>query len=219
MKNRFGTLLILFFIIGIPVAFTIIMKCGRTVYHSLPYLGPVKGVTADGDTIYHTIAPFEFTDQQGHKVSNDDLKGCIYVADFFFASCPDICPRMNANLSVVYDRFKDNPKVKFISFTIDPDHDTTEVLLKYAKQHTTDNSKWYFLRGDKDSIYRLAKESFLVQAGEGDAKPVSFQHESTLVLVDYNGHIRAKIDGLDPSKMDEMKDAIQLLLTEQKTRK
>jgi protein SCO1/2 len=218
MNRRFRSAIVLFFIIGIPVTFTIVMKCGRTVYHSLPYLGP-KSVNEKGDTIYHKINPFEFTDQQGQIVSNKNFDGIIYVANFFFATCPDICPRMNANLSVVYDRYKDNPKVKFISFTIDPDHDTTEVLLRYAKQLTKDNTKWFFVRGEKDSIYKLANESFLVEVGEGDAKPVSFVHESSLVLVDYNGHIRAKIDGLDPAKMDELKDAIQLLLTEQKTMK
>src|SRR4051812_42377384 len=128
MNRRIRSFIILFFIIGIPVTFTIIMKCGRTVYHSLPYLSPIEGISPEGDTIFHKIAPFEFTDQQNHTVTNKDFEGCVYVANFFYATCPDICPRMNADLSVVYDRYKDNPKVKFISHTVDPEHDNLEVL-------------------------------------------------------------------------------------------
>jgi protein SCO1/2 len=205
-----------FLIIGIPVLFMIVMKCGRTVYHPLPHLGTIRGIAPNGDTLYHTIDDFEFTDQLGRKVTNKNFEGCIYVANYFFATCPDVCPRMNANLQRVYDRYKDNPNVKFISHTVDPYHDTPEVLFKYAENLKVDNNKWYFVTGNRDSLYSMATRAYMIHAGEGDAKPVSFGHEPTLVLVDQNRYIRATFDGLAPEKMDELTDAIQLLLTEMK---
>ncbi len=162
------------------------MKCGRTIYKPLPHLGPIKGITASGDSIYHTIDPFEFTDQLGRTVTEKNFDSCIYVANYFFASCLDVCPRMNANLQRVYERYKENPNVKFISHTVDPDHDVPEVLLKYASNLKVDNDKWYFVTGNKDSLYNLAIRSYLIRAGEGDAKPVSFIHDETLILVDQN---------------------------------
>ncbi len=194
------------------------MKCGRTVYKQLPHYGNINGITPNGDTLYHTIADFEFTDQQNQKVTNKNFEGCIYVANFFFASCKDVCPRMNANLQRVYDRYKENPKVKFISYTVDPEHDNPEVLLKYAQNLNVDNNKWYFVTGNKDSLYTLAQNSYLIRAGEGDAKPVSFIHDETLIVVDEKRSIRATFDGLAPEKMDELTDAIQLLLTDMKRR-
>ncbi len=191
-----------------------VMKCGRTVYKPLPHLGPIKGIAANGDTLYHTINNFEFTDQQNHLVTNKNFDGCVYVANYFFASCADVCPRMNANLQRVYERYKENPRVKFISHTVDPDHDSPEVLFRYAENLKADHNKWYFVTGNKDSLYNLAQRSYLIRAGEGDAKPISFIHDETLILVDQNRFIRATFDGLAPEKMDELTDAIQLLLTE-----
>lgn len=197
----------------------VVMKCGRTVYKPLPILGPVHGVNANGDSMYHAIDDFEFTDQLQRKVTNQNFEGCVYVANFFFATCPSVCPRVNSNLQRVYDRYKTNPKVKFISHTIDPDHDKPEILLQYAKSLNVNNDKWYFVTGIKDSLYALAYRSYLIRAGQGDAMPVSFEHDPTLTLVDNNRHIRATVDGLAPEKMDELIDAIQLLLTEMKVSK
>ena len=197
----------------------IVMKCGRTVYKPLPHLGPIEGIAANGDTLYHRIGDFEFIDQEGRKVTNKNFDSCIYVASYFFVSCPDVCPRMNANLQRVYDRYKENPKVKFISYTVDPEHDVPGVLLKYAENLKVDNNKWYFVTGNKDSLYSLAQNSYLIRASEGDAKPVSFIHDQTLVVVDQNRYIRATFDGLAPEKMDELTDAIQLLLTEMRKKK
>ncbi|MCX6188291.1 MAG: SCO family protein [Bacteroidetes bacterium] len=216
MSSRAKSILITFFIIGIPVLFMFMMKCGRTVYKQLPHLGDIKGIAANGDTLFHTIDDFEFVDQQNQKVTNKNFEGCIYVANYFFATCPDVCPRMNANLQRVYDRYKDNPKVKFISHTVDPEHDVPEVLFNYAKNLNVDPAKWYFVTGNKDSLYNLAQRSYLIRAGEGDAKPISFIHDETFILVDQNRYIRATFDGLAPEKMDELIDAIQLLLTDMK---
>lgn len=216
MPGRLKSILVTSLIIGIPITFLFIMKCGRMVYQTLPYLGPVQGISAQGDTLYHTIQNFEFTDQLGRKVTRENLDGSIYVASYFFATCTNECPRMNANLERVYERYKDVKKVKFISFTVDPEHDSPSVLLTYSKQFRSDPDKWYFVTGNKDSLYALAEKSFLIQAGEGDAKPVSFIHSSSLILVDSRHHIRGIYDGLDPMKMDEVIDAIQLLLTAEK---
>jgi len=218
MSNRFKSILILFCIIGIPVLFMIIMKYGKTVYKPLPHLGSIRGVNKVGDTLYHIIDDFEFTDQLNRKVTNKNFEGCIYVANYFFTTCQSICPRMNANLQRVYERYKDNPKVKFISHTVDPDHDNPDVLLEYARNLNVSNDKWYFVTGNKDSLYSLALRSYLIRAGEGDAKPVSFGHDQTLTLIDANRYIRDTVDGLAPEKMDELIDAIQLLLTEMKTK-
>ena len=214
MSSRLKSVVITFFIIGIPVLFMVVMKCGRTVYKALPHLGNFRGIEPNGDTIYHTIDDFEFIDQQGRKVTNKNFDSCIYVASYFFVTCPDVCPRMNANLQRVYDRYKDHPRVKFISHTVDPEHDNPEVLYKYAQSLKVNHDKWYFVTGNKDSLYSLAQRSYMIRASEGDAKPVSFIHDQTLVLVDENRHIRATFDGLAPEKMDVLTDAIQLLLTE-----
>ena len=199
--------------------FMFMMKCGRTVYHPLPHLGEIHGIKENGDTLFHTIDNFEFTDQLNRKVTNKNFEGCIYVANYFFTTCTSICPRMNANLQRVYDRYKDNPKVKFISHTVDPDPDTPEALLQYSNNLNADPNKWYFVTGVKDSLYTIASRSYLIRAGEGDSKPVSFGHDNNLTLVDQNRYIRATVDGLAPEKMDELIDAIQLLLTEMKNQK
>ena len=219
MSSRAKSVIITFFIIGIPVLFMFVMKCGRTIYRPLPHLGNIEGINPNGDTIFHTIKDFSFIDQQGQVVTNHNFDSCIYVASYFFATCPDVCPRMNANLQRVYDRYKSNPKVKFISYTVDPDHDTPAELLKYANALNVDHNKWYFVTGNKDSLYKLATESYLIQAGVGDAMPISFIHDQTFVLVDQNRYIRATFDGLAPEKMDELTDAIQLLLTDMRLHK
>ncbi len=192
----------------------VMMKCGRTVYKQLPHLGAIEGIAANGDTLFHKVGDFEFIGQQNNKVTNQNFEGCIYIANYFFTTCPDVCPRMNANLQRVYDRYKLNPKVKFISHTVDPEHDSVSVLLNYANSLNVDHNKWYFVTGNKDSLYEFALRNYMVRASEGDAKPVSFNHDQTLVLVDQNRYVRATFDGLAPEKMDELIDAIQLLLTD-----
>lgn len=123
----------------------------------LPYLGHKQTAekTVDGktvtDTVYHTIAPFSFTDQDSATITNRDLNGKVYVADFFFTSCPTICPVMKTQMLRVYEKFKEHPDFQILSHSIDPTHDTVAVLKEYSvRLGIEDASTWHFLTGDQE---------------------------------------------------------------------
>ena len=138
----------------------------------LPILGPreAEHKTVDGkdliDTLYHTIDNFQFVNQDSAIVNNETFKGKYYVADFFFTSCPTICPIMSANMLTLYDDFKGEPNLNFLSHTIDTRHDSVKVLKRYSTKLGVSSDRWHFVTGPKDDIYGIAK-SYLVSAKEG----------------------------------------------------
>ncbi|MGB0881457.1 MAG: SCO family protein, partial [Vicingaceae bacterium] len=145
----------------------------------------------------------------------DDLLGSIYIADFFFVTCPTICPKMTSNMGYIQKKFADKKDLKFISITVNPEHDSVEVLKEYAQKVHADTKSWSFLTGDKDKIYDLAFNGFFVNAQKDEIAPGGFLHSQLLVLIDRKGRIRGYFDGTVYSEMKkDLTDAIDILYKE-----
>lgn len=177
-----------------------------------PVIGPKK--LNNGDTIYHTIAPFSFTNQFGEKVSDSTTKDKIYIANFFFATCQSICPRMNTQLGRVQNAFTKDNDVLFLSHTINPMNDTVEVLAQYGAKYGAIKNKWHLLTGPKPVIYDLAKTSYLINAVEDDGSVEGFIHSEFLLLIDKQKRIRGTYDGTDSIMVNKLIEDIKLLKTE-----
>ncbi|TDN95611.1 protein SCO1/2 [Salegentibacter sp. 24] len=137
---------------------------------------------------------FELVNQDGDTITNEDYLGKVYVAEFFFTTCPTICPIMNQNLVEVQNEFKNNKDFGIASFTIDPNHDTPKVLKSYAENYGINHPNWNLLTGDKDAIYGLANAGFNVYVGENSEVPGGFAHQGLFALVDKEGYIRSRED-------------------------
>ena len=161
----------------------------------------------------HKIADFSFQNQNNKTITQKDYENVIYVADFFFTTCPTICPIMTDNMVWLQDKIKDMPNVKLLSFSVTPDIDTPEVLRKYADKKGVIDSKWNMVTGDKKDIYYLARQSFLAVKTESTGELYDMVHTENFILVDKNGHIRGFYDGtnLDKDKKDDTKNMQQLL--------
>jgi protein SCO1/2 len=205
-------------ILLLPSLFYLIMATGKHNFTKLAIYGPKEAVLNDSgksDTIYHTIPHFEFINQDNMKVSSDDLLGNIYVADFFFATCPTICPKMTTNMAYIQNKFKDKEDLKFISMTVNPENDTPELLREYADKVHADTKSWSFLTGDKDKIYDVAFKGFFVSTMKDSIAPGGFLHSKMLILVDRKGRVRGYFDGTIYSEMKkDLTDAIDILYLE-----
>ena len=162
----------------------------------------------------HKIADFSFFNQNGKLISQKDYENKIYVADFFFTTCPTICPKMTNNMVWLQNQLKKYPDVKLLSFSVTPDIDTPEVLKKYALEKGVDDSKWNLVTGDKSAIYYLARKSYLaVKTGKPD-ELYDMVHTENFILVDKNKRIRGFYDGTNldqPSEEGKTKNMQQLL--------
>ncbi|WP_026933440.1 SCO family protein [Christiangramia echinicola] len=137
---------------------------------------------------------FEFINQNGDTISNEDYKGKVYLVEFFFTTCPTICPIMNKNLVEIQDVFKGQDDFGIASFSIDPAHDTPEVLAEYAQNYGIDSANWNLMTGDRSDIYKLANEGFGLYAGEDADAAGGFAHQGMFALVDQEGFIRSRKD-------------------------
>ena len=199
----------------------LLFSCSQTgnTQKTLPILGEreavqqvVNGKTIT-DTIYHHIPDFSFVDQDSQQVSSQNLIGKIYVTDFFFTTCPTICPKMKSQLLRVYEKFKNNEQVVLLSHTIDPEHDSVAVLRDYAERLGVSSGKWHFVTGAKDSIYTIAAQ-YMVSAAEDEKEPGGFVHSGAFILVDANRRVRGIYDGTNPEQVDQLIEDIPLLLAE-----
>lgn len=184
----------------------------------LPVLGReriVKRMEGDReiwDTIPHSIANFAFLNQDSVWITNESLIGKIYVADFFFTSCPTICPTMKQQMLRVYDAYKENDQVAIVSHTIDPEYDTVGLLSAYAEQLGVSSQTWHFLTGDKNELYELGETSYMVVADEDPDAPGGFIHSGAFLLVDKERRIRGVYDGTEPVQVDILIKDIRKLL-------
>ncbi len=156
------------------------------------------------DTIYHKVPPFEFVAHTKDTVTHRDFRGHITVANFFFISCPTICPEMMDNLQTVQNAFYDDDVVKIISHTVDPEHDTVQALREYAIKHDAKPGKWYLVTGNRDSIYHMARWGYFVTAEQGSGPPTGFVHSPNLVLVDKKGRLRGYYDGTEKKEVKQL---------------
>jgi protein SCO1 len=164
------------------------------------------------DTIYHTIPEFKTVNQYGDSIKSINLDDNIYVADFFFTTCPSICPIMHRNMLKVYGAFKDMPDLKILSYTIDPKHDSVAVLKRYADKLGIEGNRWWLLQGKKEEIYQLAS-SYLVTSPADDVKE-KFIHDGFFILVDKQKRIRKQYDGTDEKQVQNLIDDIKILKAE-----
>lgn len=140
------------------------------------------------------VPPFKFVDQHGDTITNKDYEGKVYIAEFFFSTCPTICPIMKENLVEVQKAFKDSDEFGIASFSIDPEHDTPEVLKTYAQNNNIQHPNWHLLTGNREAIFDLANTGFNIYAGEDPAAEGGFAHSGYFALVDREGYIRSRKD-------------------------
>jgi len=183
---------------------------------SLPYLGPKETQVVAGkvDTIYHKIPAFRFLNQDSVWVSEQDMAGKIYIADFFFTSCPTICPKMKTQLLRIYERYASNDAVRILSHSIDPTYDTPSVLKQYAERLHVKAPRWNMLTGDKAAIYKLGEKSYMVTAQEDKNEAGGFVHSGAFILVDKNRHVRGIYDGTQEAEVNHLIEDIEILLQE-----
>lgn len=178
-----------------------------------PVTNTVDGKTVT-DTIYQTIPKFKFVNQYGDSITNKSLDGDIYVADFFFTTCPSICPVMARNMLTVYNTFKNTGNFKIISHTIDPKHDSVPVLKKYADKLGVTGNTWWFLQGKKEDTYNIAEKNYLVAVKKDSTAAGGYIHAGYFVLVDKQKRIRGAYDGTDPKQVEQLIADIKTLQTE-----
>ncbi len=142
----------------------------------------------------NTIPDFTFVNQEGDTISENYYDGKVYVVEFFFTTCPSICPVMNTNMLKIQEAFKDEDDFGIASFSIDPEHDTPEVLKQYAESYGVNHPHWNFLTGNKKDILKLSNEGFKLYAAETPEAEGGFEHSGMFALVDKNGNIRSRID-------------------------
>ncbi len=144
------------------------------------------------------VPDFSFTDQNGETITNKDYLGKVYVVEFFFTTCPTICPRMNKNLVQIQNAFQGFENFGVASFTINPTHDTPEVLKDYAQSYGITNPNWHLMTGDQDKIYDLANTGFPLYVAQEDEVEGGFEHSGHFALIDKEGFIRSRIENGNP---------------------
>lgn len=162
----------------------------------------------------HKIDDFAFTNQNGKTITQKDYENTIYVADFFFTTCPTICPKMTDNMVWLQNKLKNHPEVKLLSFSVTPDIDTPEVLKKYAIEKGVDDTRWNLVTGDKKDIYYLARKSYLAVKTGKPEELYDMVHTENFILVDKNKRIRGFYDGTNlnqPTNDPKTKNMEQLL--------
>lgn len=163
---------------------------------------------------FHKIANFRLTNQNGNIITQRDYQGKIYVADFFFTTCPSICPIMTDNMGFIQSHILEDPNVKLLSFSVTPKIDSVAQLKKYALEKGVNDKKWNLLTGDKKEIYTLARKSYFVVKEDGDGGPHDMIHTENFVLVDPDKRIRGYYDGTDSTAMQDLLEDINTLKEE-----
>jgi protein SCO1 len=199
-KLKFYIIFFVLLVVGFYVALTQV----------IPGFGKVKL------PILSYVQPFRFTNQDNQSITNKDVTGKVYVAEYFFTTCPGICPILNNNMRTIYDAYKNEPGFVILSHTCDPKTDTEAQLKKYADSMKVDTKRWWFLTGPKDSLYLAARNSYLLDDSENNLQNIDdeFLHTQFFALVDKKGQVRKIVDGLKKKDLEELKKAIGDLLEE-----
>ena len=163
---------------------------------------------------YHKIAPFSFENQNGKTITQDDYEGKIYIADFFFTTCPTICPKMTANMVNIQEEILNDSTVMLLSYSVTPKIDSVLQLKKSAIEKGVNDEKWNLLTGNKKEIYTMARKSYLVVKENGDGGPYDMIHTENFILVDPEKRIRGFYDGTDTLAMRELLIDLEILKDE-----
>ena len=216
--KSYKTFIIVFLILSLGIFFGIYAL--QTPEKMLPIYSPrdINPELVDSTVQHigndHKIADFAFTNQNGKLITQKDYENTIYVADFFFTTCPTICPKMTDNMVWLQNQLKKYPNVKLLSFSVTPDIDTPQILKKYAVEKGVDDSRWNLVTGDKSAIYYLARKSYLAVKTGKPEEMYDMVHTENFILVDKNKRIRGFYDGTNldqPSEDDTTKNMQQLL--------
>ena len=166
--------------------------------------------------VLSTVQPFKFTRQDSSVVSQKEIAGRIYVAEYFFTTCKGICPKMNKNMKEIYDRFKTDSSFMIVSHTVNPDTDSIPVLKHYADSLGANPANWWFVTGSKEDLYKSARESYLLDDPKNSTKNIDeqFLHTQFFALVDRQGRVRGIYDGIKKEEVAEMVQDIEKLIRE-----
>lgn len=219
--KSFKYIILLLLLVG-PGLILIYLSKSDHVFKSLPYYGRKEVVNIPGqavpDTVYYQVPDFNFTNQDGEETSFEDFKGKIVVVDFFFTSCPTICPLMTREMERLQMQLDDPAykNVRFLSHTVDPRHDTPEVLKEFAKKNNADPNRWTFVTGDQQKIFDQGFKGYMISAQEDSTAAGGFLHSSYFILIDPDRHVRGYYDGTSSKEVDDLVGDIKMLLKEEK---
>lgn len=219
MKRKFELkkITVLLLLLVVPGVVLIFLSKADHKFQILPYYGEPELVYAPGtavaDTIYHRVPDFELIDHNGNPVSWSDFEGKFIVADFFFTTCPTICPIMTKQMTRLQWLLEDPAysDVHFLSYTVNPSHDTPEVLKTYALEQGADLDRWTFITGEQEAIYELGFNGYLISTQEDELAPGGFLHSSLFILLDRERHIRGFYDGTSTKEVDDLVTDIKML--------
>jgi protein SCO1 len=205
-----GVLLLPFVVWGL-------LSLGKNRYKRLPIYGPHE-VRAPGDTAWHRLPDFVLLNQDSVVFTADSLRGYIHVADYFFTRCPGICPRLSSAMRMIQDYLGEKAqRVRLVSYTVDPVHDSPATLREYAQRYGADLRRWTFVTGADTTLYRLAVKGYLIpvdKSSDSTQGELGYVHSDMLVLVDPELRIRGFYSGLDSLQVKRLLDDINLLLLE-----
>ncbi|GAA4331970.1 SCO family protein [Flaviaesturariibacter amylovorans] len=201
--SRSSTWLFTLLVLLIPFSVYGVVKWYESRYQRLPVLAPADA----------RVAAFTLQNQQGARVSGASWKGRIVVANFFFTSCPVVCPKMMYGMQRVQTYGKAEG-LQLASFTVDPERDSAATLAGYAERRNIRGAQWDLLTGDKKTIYSLARHAFRLTVAEGDGGPTDFIHSEQLVLIDRSGRIRGYYTGTEESEVNQLLRDLERLAAE-----
>lgn len=187
-------------------------------YTPFPYIGQhdigviVENGVEKMDTIYHQVPPFVLLNQDSVLITNEDVQGKVHVANFFFTSCPAICPAMIAQMKRLQEMTAEVDELLFLSHTIDPERDTLAKLRSYIEERDINTTNWHFLRGEREYVHDLGKTGYMVNAMEDEAADGGFLHSEHFVLVDREGHVRGLYVGTETEQVDQLAKDIKTLI-------
>lgn len=197
---------------SIFVVIVLLAAC-QEEYQPLPKLGNADIDYATGDTLYPIIPEFAYLNQDSVLITSGQMKGKVWIADFFFTSCPTICPKMTVQMKRLSEHTADlSDAVQYMSFSINPTNDQPSVLRRYIAKHGITSKNWYFFTGDEEFTHVLGTEHFLIHANADDEAPGGFAHGPAFTLVDRDGIVRGVYDGTEPSQVDLLEKDLRKLL-------
>jgi len=213
MKRLIPSLIVV--IIGITIAYFMISKPKPLKIYNPTDINPkLVDESLQGTSKNHKVGEFSLTDQDGKTVTPTDFEGKIYVTDFFFVTCPTICPKMTDQMLRVYEEFNENSDILLLSHTVMPEEDSVPVLKEYANKFNISSEKWKLVTGDKKHIYGLARKTYFAAVTEGDGGVDDFIHTENFVLVDKEKRLRGFYDGTSKKDVDRLIKDIYTLLAE-----